>query len=421
MAIHVGTVIDGRGGPPMRDATVLIVDDRIEAVRPAGSPLDARFAEGGDAIHVDLRTGYLLPGLIDTHTHVMFGEQGRSYEEVVTEDSDQLMLLRATRNVMTHLRAGVTTMRDNGARGRISFDLREGVRRGYVTSPRLLLSGRPITMTGGHFYFCGEEADGVDGVRIAVRRLVKEGADHIKIMASGGGTAITDPTRASYGTRELRAIVDEAHRHGRRTTAHCVATQSIENVLDAGIDMIEHAAFLAPHRRVQFDDALAARIAKHGTVVGPTIGTDGRRLADMTALIAEGRIGPDAMWKGYTLEALKDLVHRRVDTLRRLWRDHGVRIVSGTDAVEWFGDYCRGLEMMVEAGMSTADVIQASTSAAANALGIDDLVGSVEDGKQADLIVVDRDPLRDITALGEMRMVILGGEVVHDTRPVAAS
>lgn len=413
--IRVGAVIDGLGGPPIRDAMLLIDGERIESVGPTAL-IEPGLPESTDLLRLDFPTGYLLPGLIDTHTHVMFGERGRTYEEVVAEDSDELMLLRATKNVMTHLRAGVTTMRDNGARNRVSFDLREGARRGYVYAPRLLLSGRPITMTRGHFYFCGQEADGVHAVRKAVHQLVEEGADHIKIMASGGGTAITDATRPSYSVGELRAIVEEAHRLGRRTTAHCVATKSIENVLDAGVDMIEHATFLAPDRSVQFDHAIAERMADLGTVVSPTIGTDGRALEDMAEMIDAGRIGPDETWKGFTHDGLKALVERRMDTLRRLWLDYRIPIVSGTDAVDRFGDYCRGLEVMVQAGMSTGDVIRASTSIAADALGVGNLVGSIERGKQADLIVVDRDPLTDITALRETRLVVLGGKVVHQDR-----
>ena len=153
----------------------------------------------------------------------MFGTVGEHgyrdgpYEAVIERDTDEIMLLRAAHNTHVHLSAGVTTLRDCGARNRITFDLREGARQGLVTAPRLLLSGRPVTITGGHFFWCNGEADGEDGVRDAVRQLVKEGSDFIKIMASGGGTAITDNRKHSYGVGELRAIVEEAHVHGKLT------------------------------------------------------------------------------------------------------------------------------------------------------------------------------------------------------------
>ena len=139
----------------------------------------------------------------------MFGVAGSSYEDVIDNDTDEVMLLRAAMNAMIHLKAGVTTLRENGARNKVTFNLREGAHRGYVTAPRLLLCGRPVTVTGGHFYWCNQQADGVDDVRAAVRELVKDGADHIKIMASGGGTAITDLRRPSY-------TVEELARHRRR-------------------------------------------------------------------------------------------------------------------------------------------------------------------------------------------------------------
>ena len=126
-------------------------------------------------------------------------------------------------------------------------------------------------MTGGHFYWCNQEADGIDGVRNAVRQLVKEGVDHIKIMASGGGTAGTDNRRPYYSVEELRAIVDEAHNLGKRATAHCMATKSISNALDAGVDMIEHAGFIEPDGSLKFYPEIAERIAQDGVYLSPTI------------------------------------------------------------------------------------------------------------------------------------------------------
>ena len=168
----------------------------------------------------------LLPGLVDAHAHISLAGDGRTYEQMFL-DPDELMTLIGLHTMRVHLKSGVTTLRDNGARNRTAFLLREGLERGYYDGPRLLLCGRPITCTGGHFHWCNEVADGEAEIRKAVRRLVHEGADHIKVMASGGGTRGTIPGRASYSTEELRAAADEAHQLGRLTVVHCRAKESM--------------------------------------------------------------------------------------------------------------------------------------------------------------------------------------------------
>ncbi len=333
-----------------------------------------------------------------------------TYEEVIERDSDEVMLLRAARNAHIHLSAGVTTLRDCGARNRITFDLRRGVRQGVALAPRLLLSGRPVTVTGGHFWWCNQEADGVEGVRKAVRHLVQDGADFIKIMASGGGTAGTDNRRPSYSVEELRAIVDEAHSLGRPTTAHCIATQSIVNALDAGVDSIEHATFIEPDGSYRFNPWIAERIARQGVRVSPTVQTGYRKRERLLARREQGH--PLTPEERRRLEDLHVKCEKQVEFLGRLWSDWGVSIVAGTDAIQSFGDYCLGLELQIQAGMSPEDVIRSATSVAAQAVGLGDVVGAIEAGKEADLIVVDRNPLRDIRALRRMRMVMQGGVVV---------
>ena len=194
---------------------------------------------------VDYGQATLLPGLIDAHCHMTLSGDGRTYEEQVL-DPDEMMSLIAVRNVLRHLQSGVTTVRDNGGRNRIVFVVREAVERGYITGPRMLLSGRPVTHSLGHFHWCNGVADGHDEIRAAVRRLVAEGADHIKIMASGGGTLGNLPFYPSYAADELRTAVDTAHGLNRLTTAHCRVAVSMANAVDAGLDCIEHAEFLSP-------------------------------------------------------------------------------------------------------------------------------------------------------------------------------
>ncbi|MDE0234718.1 MAG: amidohydrolase family protein [bacterium] len=405
--IRAKALLDGTGAPPVRNAVVVVEGSRILA---AGSQEAVEAPRGPDVREMDYPDGYLLPGLIDAHTHLMFGAGEATYEEVIERDTDEIMLLRAARNAHIHLNAGVTTLRDCGARNQVTFDLRRGVDQGLALAPRLLLSGRPVTVTKGHFWWCNGEAEGVQGVRKAVRRLVEDGADFIKIMASGGGTAGTDNRRPSFSVEELRAIVDEAHNQGVPTTAHCIATQSIANALDAGVDSIEHATFIEPDGSYVFNPHLAERIASQGVRVSPTVQTGYRRREKLLGMREEGHaLTPEDKVR---LEDLQIKCERQVEFLGRLWSEWGITIVAGTDAISSFGDYCLGLELQVEAGMSTAEVIRSATGVAAQAVGLDHLVGTLEPGKEADLVVVDRDPLEDIRALRSMRMVMQRGGVV---------
>ncbi len=410
--IRARTLIDGTGASPLEHAVVVVEDGKITAVGQQGK---VQTPQRPGVRELSFPEGHLLPGLIDVHTHLMFGTVGQHgywdgpYETVIERDSDEIMLLRAAHNTHVHLSAGVTTLRDCGARNRITFDLREGARQGLVTAPRLLLSGRPVTITGGHFFWCNGEADGEDGVRDAVRQLVKEGSDFIKIMASGGGTAITDNRKHSYGVGELRAIVEEAHVHGKLTTAHCLATQSMTNALDAGVDMMEHGGFIEPDGSYVFRPEIAERIAQQGMYVSPTVQTGYR---GREALLEQARSSRLGAVDSLRLEALEAKCESQLEFLGRLWSEWDVKIVAGTDAIQTFGDYCLGLELQSQAGMSNMDVIVSATSGAARAIGMDGQIGAVTAGKAADLIVVEQDPLEDISALRNMSMVMRDGRVI---------
>ena len=405
--IRAKALLDGTDAPPVPNAVVVIQGDRIVAAGPEEA---VDVPRGPDVRELDHSDAYVLPGLIDAHTHLMFGGGDRTYEDVIENDSDEVMLLRAARNAHVHLSVGVTALRDCGARNQITFDLRRGARQGLVLAPRLLLSGRPVTMTGGHFWWCNQEADGVEGVRKAVRELVRDGADFIKIMASGGGTAGTDNRLPSYSVDELRAIVDEAHGLGKLTTAHCLATQSIVNALDAGVDAIEHAGFIEPDGSYLFDPHVAERIAKQGVMISPTVQTGWRGRERLLALREQGQALTPVQER--RLESLHAKCESQVEFVGKLWSEWNVPIVAGTDAIQTFGDYCLGLELQVQAGMSPADVVRSATSVAANAVGLGEVVGTVEAGKEADLIVVDNDPHEDIRALRSMRLVMQKGALI---------
>src|SRR5712692_6467422 len=199
----------------------------------------------------------ILPGIVDAHAHLTLAADRRTYEQMAL-DPDEMMALVCVSNLQRHLATGVTTLRDNGGRNRVTFIVREAIDRGYFIGPRLLLSGRPVTHSYGHFYWCNGVADGADAIRAAVRQLVAEGADHIKIMASGGATAGNIPYYPSYTAEELRVAVDTAHALGRLTTAHCRARESMLNAVDAGLDCIEHAEFLVPGEIVEYGEGVAS-------------------------------------------------------------------------------------------------------------------------------------------------------------------
>ncbi len=401
------TLIDGSGGEPQRNMEIVVVDGRIREIVPAGlasRPPDARVYERPGAT--------VLPGLIDVHLHLMFGTGPRSYEDVIEQDSDDLMLLRGARNAYLHLRAGVTTCRDCGARNSVAFALRDAANAGLFLSPRLHVSGRPLTITGGHFWWCNEEADGVDGVRVATRQLLKEGADFIKIMASGGGTRGTDASRASYSVEEMAAAVAEAHQAGKKTTAHCLAAESVGRAVDAGLDQIEHFNFMRPDGSRVFDEAVAQRILERGIVLSPTIQTGYRQIERLQEK------GDDLTPRERKqLEGNLYKLETKLEYIRR-FHEMGAPIVAGTDAIQEFGDYAIGLELLHRAGLSLMDVVVAATSGAAKAMGVEDDVGTLRPGMAADLVYLDGDPLSDIKAFSRVLGVVLGGRPVVDNRYV---
>lgn len=396
-------LIDGSGAGLQHNVDIQVEDGVIQAVAPAGAlPFPA------DAVVYDHPGATVLPGYIDGHVHLMFGTGPRTYDDVVTHDSDAVMLLRAVRNADLHLRAGVTTLRDAGARNRVTFDFRDGIAAGLVRSPRVLLCGRPLTITGGHFWWCHEEADGADGVRAAARQLLKEGADFIKIMASGG--AAQDSWCSSYTVAELEAAVTAAHEVGKKTMAHCLGADSIARAVEAGLDQVEHLNFLHRDGSRVYDERLAERIVERGIIVSPTIQTTYRELEELEARGENLTPAERALRDGYRYK-----IETKLDFVGRFHR-LGAKIVAGTDAIQRFGDFALGLELLHRAGLSPMEVIISATSLAAEAIGMEDTVGTLKPGMAADLIYLDGDPLTDPGALSRVEAVVLGGELVVDRR-----
>lgn len=378
-ALRCGKVIDGRAGRAVENAVILIEGSKIVSV---GEESEVDVPRGIEEIDCSRET--VVPGFIDPHLHFALGP-GDTYEDQM-RGSNSLHLVSGVVNARFTLESGVTTARDLGARDRVALDLREAARKGLILAPRLLVCGRPITMTGGHFYFCNAEADGFDGVRKVTRQLLKEGVDFIKIMASGGGTVGTRRELASYTTEELQGAVNEAHRWESSVTAHCHATQAIANAIDAGVDVIEHCSFLEPGDngfRHEFQEDLAREMVMKGIYIDNVLSTSQYRL--------------EASFENF----------RRLIAL-------GAKILPGTDGLRLYetAGLALYLELMVRGGMTPMEALVSATQRSAEAIGVGDLVGSIEAGKEADFVVVDGDPLQEIRVLRSPKLVIQGGSFI---------
>ena len=405
---NADTLIDGSGQEPMKNVEIIVEDGIVQKIVSSGKA-DTRAME----------TGYrnpgktVLPGFIDAHVHLMFGEHQRSYRDVWAHDSEGLMVIRGVRNGYRHLRAGVTTVRDAGAVGNVGLDLREGARAGYFLAPRILACGRPLTITGGHFWWCGQEADGEVGVRQAVRQLVKDGIDFLKIMSGGGGTVGTDSRRPSFSVRELKAAVEEIHQFGKRACAHCVAAEGLARAAEAGVDELEHFNFQRPDGSRVWDQAVADTILEKGLFVNPTIQTGWSFRQEMEKKKVEGTITPEEERR---LQATIYKHETKLEFASRFY-EMGVPIAYGTDSIGTFGDYASGLQMLHRwAGLSPMDIIKTATSVTARSVGMEDAIGMIKPGMLADFVYVDGDPLSDVSALARVESVVLNGELVVEKR-----
>lgn len=364
-----------------------------------------------EGVVLDFPGATLMPGLIDCHTHTNMPGTGLSVDEV-HEDGDDIHLMEAVKSARMALESGVTTMRDNGGWNKVVFSLMEGIRRDIVPGPRIVACGNPVTVTGGHCWMMGAEADGEDGVRAAVRRMIKNGASFIKVMTSGGTTRGSMQERASYTLDELRIVVEEAHFKGRLVAGHAISTQSIVNCLDAGVDMIIHCNFLDLDKVSRWDQRIGERIAESEVWVNPTIHI--RRAATL-ALEAKREEGTISEEERMELEQNEETIRQRAEVFQELV-NVGARMIGGSDC-GWgaypFGQFHRELESMVEVGMPTEQAFLSGTREAAKALGLEGEVGTVEVGKEADLLLVEGDPTRDLKVLENVVAVFRAGERVR--------
>jgi imidazolonepropionase-like amidohydrolase len=404
--VRAASLIDGNGGAPIRNAVVVIEDGRIRSV---GGPAPA----GAETI--DLGAVTLLPGFIDAHTHLASPEITRAgWEDAYARWTPADWALVGAAHAKQSLEAGITTVREVGSQWFADVSLRNAIEAGYVPGPRMQVAGHAISITGGH---CdnssgfapnafGREpgytdgiANGPESIRAAIRYQVKYGADVIKICATGGVVSWGDSAGAQqYDAAELKAAVDAAHLAERRIAAHAHGTAGIKAAVLAGVNSIEHGSIL--------DEETARLMAEKGTYLVSTLSAG----AWVAKMAAAGTLPP-------ALAEKARIIAKKMPESIRLAIRSGVKVAFGVDNVfDSRSKDTHEFALLVEAGMTPMQAIQAGTKVAAELLGWEGRVGTVTPGRFADLVAVRGDPLADITEVERPVWVMKGGVVVKDVR-----
>jgi imidazolonepropionase-like amidohydrolase len=401
--LKAARLFDGRGDATIRNAVVVVTDGKIQSVG-AGLPIPA----GADVI--DLGDATLLPGFIDAHTHIT-GESTENWLQGAVARMRRVTAeaaIRATEYARRTVMAGFTTVRDVGAGDFVDVGLRNAINAGVVPGPRMLVAVNSLGARGGHcdrtgfpYLLFGSEpgmaegiAAGGAGFRDAVRFQVKYGADVIKVCATGGVLSLSDEVDTPQLTQEeMDALVDEAHRLRRKTAAHAHGAEGAKVAIRAGIDSVEHGSFL--------DDEAIRMMKERGTYFVPTamavkyVSSPTRSYPPEIA--AKARAAGDAHGAAF-----------------RKAIQAGVKIAFGTDSgVSPHGLNAQEFGLMVDHGMSPAAALRAGTSAAATLLGLERVVGTLEPGKDADIVAVPGDPLADIRATEKVKFVMRAGKVLR--------
>jgi imidazolonepropionase-like amidohydrolase len=393
--VRAGHVLDVRTGKVADGQTIVVVGDIIQSIAPTASVT----AEPGDAV-VDLGGMTVMPGLIDVHTHLTMNPDFDPFKEVTSTSAKEA--INGVVNARSTLMAGFTTVRNVGAYGFVDVDLRDAINAGQVPGPHMQVSGPLLGITGGHcdanllpiqYHAVGDGvADGIAQVQHKVRENIKYGADLIKICATGGVLSKGDDPQASQFTlEEMQAIVADAHRLGRKVAAHAHGAQGILWATEAGVDSIEHGSYI--------NDEAIAEMKKRGTYLVPTL-----YLEDW--MVEKGNLPTLYHQKMLDVSAVakKNIKHAM---------EAGVKIALGTDAAVYpHGLNAHELDVYVnQLGMSPLAALQSATVNAADLMGWTGKTGTLEPGKWADIIGVEKNPLEDVRVLQDVKFVMKSGVV----------
>jgi len=406
--VHAGSLIDGVSDKTRSEVTIVIEEGRFIEIKD-GYKKGSREDEV-----IDLKDYTVMPGLMDMHTHLSSELTKESYsEEFFMNDSD--FAFRSTVFARRTLMAGFTTVRNVGDDGVTTVSLRDAIKEGWVTGPRIYTAGKSLATTGGHAdptnglnrKLMGDPGpdegviNGVDDARKAVRQRYKEGADLIKLTATGGVLSLAmSGENPQFTEEELKAIVETANDYGFTVAVHAHGAEGMKRAIRAGVSSIEHGTYM--------DAEAMALMKKHGTYYVPTViaGDEVVRMADDGDFLPE-IVRPKARAIGPVIR----------ETFAEAYKS-GVKIAFGTDCgVSPHGENGRELVLMAELGMPEMEVIQSATIEGAKLLRIEDKLGSVEPGKIADLVAVKGDPLSKIKLMLDIRFVMKDGVVYKSDTP----
>src|SRR6202162_5592758 len=398
--VRAGRVLDVRTGQMRANEAIVIEGEKIAQIVAAS---EAKAAAGDTTI--DLPDATLLPGLIDAHTHLTFDLSSLGYQGLAISTAREA--LHGARNARVTLEAGFTTVRNLGAKDYADIALRDAINEGDAIGPRIIASGPALGITGGHcdenllppaFHHAGDGvADGVEAVQHKVREVIKYGADVIKICATGGVLSKgDDPNASQYTLEEMKAIVADAHRLGRRVAAHAHGAEGVRWASEAGVDSIEHGSYI--------DDAGIAAMKEHGTYLVPTL-----YLGDWMMENAEQTHMPPPL-----MAKAREVIPAARQNIEHAFT-RGVKVAFGTDAAVYpHGRNGREFAVMVKLGLTPLQAIQAATVNAADLLGWSGKVGTLEPGAWADIVAGEGDPVKDVTTLERVKFVMKGGEGVKN-------
>jgi imidazolonepropionase-like amidohydrolase len=383
-AIVEGIIYDGTGAPPLADGVLLIRNGTIAAIGPKDT---VPIPEG--AMMISARDCYVLPGLVDAHNHLGLTDPSdptidfeREHErQIMMQQSPAEQLLLAVRHARFQLRDGVTTMRIMGEQACIDVEYRKAFAQDIVPGPRVFISCWEIKATHGH----GSVAkcvNGVEDMRRVVRETIKAGADWIKLMVTGGGSVA--PYTCFLSPDEIQVAVQEAHRAGKRVAAHITGGIGLQYAVEAGVDTVEHGLYLTDE--------------------------DLDMLRDSNTWLVMTNSWPWDFYPAHWADRVKEPRERVKHLVRRAY-DRGLRVAIGTDEFHYDHGLAHEMEILVACGVSEREALWAGTKAGAELCGVADSIGSLEPGKIADVVMVGGNPLVDIRALRDIRLVMKEGKV----------